>query len=173
MKPSPCVAVSCAVSATHAMIVDGDQRQRTSQSTQRLRGWSVHWTVDWVRVPTDNSHHLTLKTKENTCVCTRCIVKDHFHIIDRYCQREKFDHFDHFDRRCESHLWANFGRESIIKIIKSCTWSELDHLLWLIHRSLNWSVRPKTSAQPPVSLSWLQTWVEKTLLKAGTNIITV
>jgi len=56
---------------------------------------------DWVRVPTDNSNHLTLKTKDNTDLHTGCIAKDHFHFPDGYCQGEKFDRFDHFDVRCE------------------------------------------------------------------------
>jgi len=40
--------------------------------------WFVLFRTTWVRVPTNNSNYLTLKTNENTVLYANCIVKYHF-----------------------------------------------------------------------------------------------
>jgi len=96
IKTSPCVAVSRAVSAIHAMIVDDDQSTMyviSRCNACALRGQFIEPLI----VPKDISYHLTFKSKENVVLYTSCTVKDHFHFAYHYCQRERCDHFDHFD----------------------------------------------------------------------------
>jgi len=144
---------------------DEDQVQRTLW-VDSTPAWSVHWTVDWVRVPTDNSYHLTLKTKVNTVLYTSCIAKDHFHFPHIYCQWDKFDHCDHFDVRCESQLQVNFERWSIIiKMLNSCTWTR-GHSSWPIHKSLNWSVRLQNIGLATGFTTLVTKLCRKTLLKS-------